>query len=46
MHALKAVTGVDETIPVIDDAAIEPICRLKTEHLNRREPDACTRMRR
>ena len=34
MHALKAVTGVDETIPVIDDAAIEPICRLKTEHLN------------
>ena len=34
MHALTAVTGVDETIPVIDDAAIEPICRLKTEHLN------------
>ena len=34
MHALKAVTGVDETIPVIDDAAIEPTCRLKTEHLN------------
>lgn len=34
MHALKAVTGVDETIPVIDDAAIKPICRLKTEHLN------------
>ncbi len=34
MHALKTVTGVDGTMPVIDDAAIEPICRLKTEHLN------------
>ena len=34
MHALKAVTGVDETIPVIDDCAIRPICRLKTRHLN------------
>ena len=34
MNALKAVTGVDEGTRVIDDAAIEPICRLKTEHLS------------
>ncbi|NEG54587.1 DUF1846 domain-containing protein [Bifidobacterium platyrrhinorum] len=34
MNALKAVTGVDETLRVIDDKAIEPICRLKTEHLS------------
>ncbi|KAB5606991.1 DUF1846 domain-containing protein [Bifidobacterium jacchi] len=34
MNALKAVTGVDMELPVIDAAAIEPICRLKTEHLH------------
>lgn len=34
MNALKKVTGVDADLPVIDDAAVEPICRLKTEHLN------------
>ncbi|MBW3089173.1 DUF1846 domain-containing protein [Bifidobacterium miconisargentati] len=34
MNALKKVTGVDDDLPVIDDAAIEPICKLKTEHLN------------
>ncbi|MBW3078350.1 DUF1846 domain-containing protein [Bifidobacterium simiiventris] len=34
MNALKAVTGVDAELPVIDDNTIEPICRLKTEHLN------------
>ena len=34
MNALKAVTGVDDDLLVIDDKAIEPICRLKTEHLN------------
>lgn len=34
MNALKAVTGVNAEIPVIDDAAIEPICTLKTEHLH------------
>ena len=34
MNALKAVTGVDEDLRVIDDRTIEPICRLKTEHLN------------
>ncbi|KAB8287454.1 aTP-dependent Zn protease [Bifidobacterium ramosum] len=34
MNALKAVTGVDAELPVIDDNTIEPICRLKTEHLH------------
>ncbi|MBT1166740.1 DUF1846 domain-containing protein [Bifidobacterium simiarum] len=34
MNALKAVTGTDDELTVIDDAAIEPICRLKTDHLN------------
>ncbi|RSX52516.1 DUF1846 domain-containing protein [Bifidobacterium callimiconis] len=34
MNALKAVTGVDGAVRVIDEAAIEPICRLKTEHLH------------
>ncbi|TPF91723.1 hypothetical protein BW14_11520 [Bifidobacterium sp. UTBIF-68] len=34
MNALKAITGVDDDVLVIDDAAIEPICRLKTEHLH------------
>lgn len=34
MNALKKVTGVDDDLPVIDDAAIEPICKLKTERLN------------
>ena len=33
MNALKTVTGVDVERNVIDDAAINPICRLKTEHL-------------
>jgi len=34
MNALKAVTGIDENQRVIDESAIEPICRLKTEHLS------------
>ncbi|OXN01714.1 DUF1846 domain-containing protein [Bifidobacterium vansinderenii] len=34
MNALKAVTGVDDAARVIDESAIEPICRLKTEHLH------------
>ena len=47
MNALKAVTGVDEDhVRSSDDAAIEPICRLKTEHLQQRATDACTPMRR
>lgn len=38
MNALKAVTGVDDDVEVIDHAAIEPICRLKTEHLSSANP--------
>ena len=33
MNALKTVAGVDVEQNVIDDAAINPICRLKTERL-------------
>ena len=33
MNALKTVAGVDLERNVIDDDAINPICRLKTEHL-------------
>lgn len=36
MNALKTVTGVDIEQSVIDDAAINPICHLKTEHLANR----------
>ncbi|KAB7790023.1 DUF1846 domain-containing protein [Bifidobacterium leontopitheci] len=38
MNALKAVTGVDDGLQVIDDATIEPICRLKTGHLHSANP--------
>ncbi|TXF37587.1 DUF1846 domain-containing protein [Collinsella sp. BA40] len=34
MNALKTVTGVDVEEDVIDDGAIDPICRLKTEFLD------------
>ena len=33
MNALKTVAGVDVEMNVIDDDAVNPICRLKTEHL-------------
>lgn len=38
MNALKGVAGVDDDIDVISDEAITPICRLKTEQLNSRNP--------
>ena len=38
MNALKTVAGVDVEQNVIDDAAINPICRLKTEHLASANP--------
>ena len=34
MNALKTVTDVDPSALVIDQAAIEPICQLKTSHLH------------
>ncbi|AEB06864.1 Domain of unknown function DUF1846 [Coriobacterium glomerans PW2] len=33
MNALKRVSGVDDDRNVIDDAAINPICELKVDHL-------------
>ena len=38
MNALKGVAGVDSEIDVISDAAIEPICRLKTDCLHSTNP--------
>lgn len=38
MNALKGVAGVDENIDVLSDAAIKPICRLKTDCLHSRNP--------
>lgn len=38
MNALKGVSGVDDDIYVISDEVIEPICHLKTEHLNSQNP--------
>lgn len=38
MNALKGVAGVDSEIDVISDAAIEPICHLKTDCLHSSNP--------
>lgn len=38
MNALKGVSNVDDAIYVIADEVLEPICHLKTEHLQSRNP--------
>ncbi len=38
MNALKGVSGVPDELDVISDAVLEPICHLKTAHLNSRNP--------
>ena len=38
MNALKGVAGVDDTIDVISNEVIEPICQLKTNTLHARNP--------
>ncbi len=38
MNALKGVSGVPDDIDVISDEVIEPICHLKTAHLNSQNP--------
>lgn len=38
INALKHVTGVDPDVQVIDDAALAPICHLKTDFLHSRNP--------
>lgn len=38
LNALKMVAGIPEKTYIISDEAIEPICNLKTEHLNSKNP--------
>ncbi|MGI6216941.1 MAG: DUF1846 domain-containing protein [Coriobacteriales bacterium] len=38
LNALKAVAGIDDDIYVISDAALEPICHLRTEQLGHKNP--------
>ncbi len=38
LNALKRVAGIPEETYIISDDAIDPICRLKTEHLRSKNP--------
>ena len=38
LNALKAQAGIDDDMYIISDAALEPICRLRTEQLGFRNP--------
>ncbi len=38
LNALKAQAGIDDDIYIISDAALEPICKLRTEHLGYNNP--------
>ncbi len=38
LNALKALAGVEDGIQLISPSVIEPICRLKTEHLGSHNP--------
>ena len=38
IKALKAVAGIDKETSIVSDEALVPICHLKTEHLNSRNP--------
>ncbi len=38
LNALKAQAGINDDIYIISDAALEPICRLRTEQLGFRNP--------
>ncbi len=38
LNALKAQAGIDDDIYIISDAALEPICKLRTEHLGFNNP--------
>lgn len=38
LNALKAVSDIDDEIDVISNEVIEPICHLKTDHLQSRNP--------
>ena len=38
LNALKAQAGIDDAMMIISDAALEPICRLRTEQLGHQNP--------
>ena len=38
LNALKAVAGIDDEMYIISDAALEPICHLRTEQLGHQNP--------
>lgn len=38
LNALKVVAGIDDSTYIVSDAALEPICHLKTEHLHSINP--------
>jgi uncharacterized protein (UPF0371 family) len=38
LNALKAQAGIDDNMMIISDAALEPICRLRTEQLGHQNP--------
>ncbi|MBR3318045.1 MAG: DUF1846 domain-containing protein [Atopobiaceae bacterium] len=38
LNALKQVAGIDRETYIVSDEALEPICRLKTEHLRSKNP--------
>ena len=38
LNALKAQAGIDDDMYIISDQALEPICRLRTEHLGYENP--------
>ena len=38
LNALKAQAGIDDDMMIISDAALEPICNLRTEHLGHQNP--------
>ena len=38
LNALKVVAGIDDSTYIVSDAALEPICHLKTEHMHSINP--------
>lgn len=38
LNALKAVGGIDDSLELISGQVLEPVCRLKTQHLGHRNP--------
>ncbi len=38
LNALKAQAGIDDSMYIISDQALEPICRLRTEQLHHKNP--------